>query len=122
MVFDNKGLRPSSGIVNVARFLIYNPDTVWKLNFQSGTERHDGANMTHVSELNLVNISWPISILKCSKRVDMMVPGEQLVVSLKNSDTMESLVTLLKTMPEVEYDIRRVEGCYLLRVVRRPEP
>jgi len=78
--------------------------------------------MAHVSELNLVDISWPISILKCSRRVDMMVPGEKLVVSLKNADTMESLVTLLKTMPEFEYDIHRAEGCFLLKVVRHPEP
>ena len=109
-------------MINVARVLIYTTGEVWTVNAKPGTAWQNGARMTHVSKLNLVDISWPISILKCSQRVDMMVPGEQLVVSLKNTDTLDSLVTLLETMPDFDYDVRQADGCFLLTVVRYPEP
>lgn len=77
--------------------------------------------MDHVTELNLVDVSWPISLLQSSKQVDMMAPGEQLIISLGNADTVDSLVSLLKTMSNVEYAIRRTDECFLLTILKHPK-
>ena len=76
--------------------------------------------MEQPTKLNLVDISWPINILKCSKCVDMMKPGDQLIVSLKNTDTIDSLVTLLNTLPDIDYKVRRDAGCSLLTIIKHP--
>ena len=77
--------------------------------------------MAYVSKLNLVDISWPINILKCCKCMDKMAPGERLVVSLRNADTVESIVTLLKTKPYFEYELQKNAQCYSLTITRHPE-
>jgi len=76
--------------------------------------------MAQVSELDLVDISWPINLLTCSRRVDMMMPGERLAVSLKNTDTIDSLVALLKTMPDIDYHVRKDAACFLLTIEKHP--
>jgi len=82
---------------------------------------HKQVVMRTVTTLNLVDVSWPISILKCSNRVDEMRPGEHMVVTMKDSDTRDSIVGLLKTLPGYDFTVRRAGKCLLLTVFRRPD-
>lgn len=74
--------------------------------------------MKDVTTLDLVDVSWPISILKCSNRVDRMRPGEHMVVTVKDSDTRDSIVGLLGTLPEYDVTVRRTDECLLVTVFR----
>lgn len=85
------------------------------------TDMHKQVVMKKVTTLNLVDVSWPISILKCSNRVEGMRPGEHMVVTMKDSDTRDSIVGLLKTLPAYDFTVRRAGKCLLLNVFRRPD-
>lgn len=70
-------------------------------------------------QLNLVNLPWPLSILKCNQQMVEMVPGERLDVTVKENATKENLVILLKKMREYEFDIGFSHGRYRLSIKKR---
>jgi len=70
-------------------------------------------------QLNLVNLPWPLSILKCNQQMVEMVPGERLDVTVRESATKENLVKLLRTMREYEFDVCSSHGCYRLSIRKR---
>ena len=76
--------------------------------------------MGKAGQLNIVDLPWPLSILKCNQRMVEMVPGERLDVTLKENAIKENLVILLETMTDYDYDICSSHGCYRLRVWKRP--
>ena len=73
-------------------------------------------------KLNLVGIPWPISILKCSRRVDEMLPGEQMTVALKDADTKDNIVMLLRTIPDVAFDVCETAECFFMNIQKRATP
>ena len=75
--------------------------------------------MGHSTTLNLVDVPWPMSILKCNQRVDAMRSGEQMTVALKDADTKENLVLLLNALPDVEWEVCENGGCILLNIKKR---
>jgi len=75
--------------------------------------------MEKTRQLSLVDLPWPLSILKCNQRIVEMVPGERLDVTVKESATKVNLVILLKTMADYEFDICFSHGCYRLSIRKR---
>ena len=72
--------------------------------------------MGRQTKLNLVDVPWPISILKCNRRLDEMLPGEQLLVTLKDAGTMDNLTLLLSAMPDYEFGICNTKGCFSMQI------
>ena len=79
----------------------------------------DGTFMEDIAQLSLLNVPWPISILKCNQRLDEMLSGERLDITLKDPYTKDNLVMLLNAMPLFEFEICFSEGCYLLSIRKR---
>ena len=75
--------------------------------------------MGNDEQLNLVNLPWPLSILKCNRQMVEMVPGERLDVTVKESATKDNLVKLLKTMRGYEFEVCFSHGCYRLSIRKR---
>jgi len=79
----------------------------------------NGSIMGDATQLSLLDVPWPISILKCNQRLMEMPAGEQLDVILKDPFIKDNLVLLLNTMDDFEFDIRRVDEGFCLCVTRR---
>ncbi len=75
--------------------------------------------MGEIRQLSLVDLPWPLSILKCNQRMVEMAPGEGLDVTVKEIATKENLVILLKTMTDYKFDICFSHGCYRLSIRKR---
>ena len=76
--------------------------------------------MERQTKLSLVDVPWPISILKCNQRLYEMLPGQQLLVTLKDADTMENLALLLSAMPGYEFNICKTKGCFSMQIKKHP--
>ena len=81
--------------------------------------RRGGLIMGNDIILNLVDVSWPISILKCNRQVDEMLPGDQMTVILADADTMDNLAMLLRTMPNVGFCICEKDDCFVMDIQKR---
>lgn len=71
-------------------------------------------------KLSLVDIPWPISILKCNRCLEEMRPGERLVVTLTDDETRENLVMLLRATADCEFDVSDCPQGYLFNIKKRP--
>lgn len=76
--------------------------------------------MGSITELRLVDIPWPISILKCNRFLDEMQPGEHLVVTLTDAETKENLVMLLRATADCEFVVSDCPEGYLFHIKKRP--
>ena len=72
--------------------------------------------MRNNTTLSLVDIPWPINILKVNQMINKMQSGEQLTVILKDFDAKESLVILLRTLSDLKFDLFESKGCYQLNI------
>lgn len=73
-------------------------------------------NLGRIFKINLVDIPWPGSILKCNQLVNDMQNGDMLVATLKDKNVKENLVLLLGGLSDVKYRVQGTEGDYQFKV------
>ena len=78
---------------------------------------HEGNGET--IQLSLVDVPWPISILKCNQQLIQMPVGAHLDVTLKDPFIKDNLVLLLNAMPGFAFDVRFADECFCLSITKR---
>ncbi|MEJ2640216.1 MAG: hypothetical protein P8010_11625 [Desulfosarcinaceae bacterium] len=71
--------------------------------------------------LNLIDIPWPLSILRCSHCMNEMAPGACLCVLLNDPDAKDSLTLLLNALDGYTFSLEEVGEVFLLRIARDGE-
>ena len=74
--------------------------------------------MEQTTTLDLFNVPWPISGLKCNQQVDAMQVGDRLMVTLKDSGVRDNLVLLLTALPDVDFRVHNAADGYCLEIVK----
>lgn len=75
--------------------------------------------MSQSIKIDLTDISWPGSLLKCNKMVAQMKRGDHLVAMLKDKHVTENLIMLFKGQIDLAYDVKNSGKCYEISVVRK---
>lgn len=75
--------------------------------------------MARTYRLDLADIPWPVSILKCNSLLDVMAPGDAMDVMMNDGDVFKNLVLLLGALPDTELTARHVGKGYEIRLVKR---
>jgi TusA-related sulfurtransferase len=71
--------------------------------------------------LNLIDIPWPLSILRCNRCLSEMAPGECLDVLLNDPDAKDNLTLLLTALDGYTFSLEEVGEGFLLRITRAGE-
>jgi TusA-related sulfurtransferase len=74
------------------------------------------ADMGRHSTLFLEELPWPISILKCNQQVAALSPGDELRAKVKDKDTVDNLVLLLRATKACEFTIRATKDGFVLNI------
>lgn len=74
--------------------------------------------MARTYRINLTDIPWPASILKCNNLLDVMKPSEALDVTMTDGEVFKNLVLLFGTRPGTELTARHTEGGYEIRLIK----
>jgi len=82
-------------------------------------ETSDHEVMGETIQLTLVDVPWPISILKCNQQLVQMPVGAHLDVTLKDPFIKDNLVLLLNAMPGFAFEVRFVDECFCLGITKR---
>jgi hypothetical protein len=72
--------------------------------------------MSKIYKINLIDVPWPINLLKCSMRTDAMRPGDELDVLLEDKEVKNSLILLLNALPELTFNVSTVGRCYSIHI------
>lgn len=68
--------------------------------------------------LNLIGIPWPLSILKCNRRLNEMPPGGRLRVRLNDPDAKDNLTLLLNALDGYGFSVAENQEIFLLDIRR----
>jgi hypothetical protein len=74
--------------------------------------------MARTYRLNLADIPWPVSILKCNNLLDVMAPNDAMDVVMNDGDVFKNLVLLLGALPDTELTARHADAGYKIRLVK----
>ncbi|MFH1985181.1 MAG: hypothetical protein ABIL58_25365 [Pseudomonadota bacterium] len=74
--------------------------------------------MPRTYRLNLADIPWPASILKCHNLLDVMKPCDALDVTLKDGNVFKNLVLLFGALPGTELTARHAAEGYEIHLVK----
>ncbi len=66
------------------------------------------------SNLNLIGIPWPTSLLLCNRQVEEMKFGDRLLVELKDPDLKNNLSMIFDALPQVVFKVRDEYGVYCM--------
>lgn len=72
--------------------------------------------MGKMSSMDLVNVPWPICILKCNRKIDEMKPGDTLNVTLVDARVRDNLVLLLNALSGLQFKFQNTVDGYLLQI------
>ena len=61
---------------------------------------------------------WPVNLLKCYRYTGEMQPGDEIVISLKDEDVKDSLVLILKAIPELSFNVSTMRHCFAINVTK----
>jgi TusA-related sulfurtransferase len=70
------------------------------------------------TELNLIGVPWPLSILRCNRCLNEMPPGGRLRVTLSDPDAKDNLALLLAALEGYAFQLEEIEEGFLLRIRR----
>jgi TusA-related sulfurtransferase len=74
--------------------------------------------MGRTEELSLIDIPWPLSVLRCNRSLNEMLPGDHLKVRLNDPDAKDNLTLLLNALDGYTYTLEGVREGFLLRIAR----
>jgi hypothetical protein len=67
---------------------------------------------------NLVNVPWPVNLLRFSGITNEMQTGDELIISVKGDDIKNSLLLILNAMPDFEFDVSCSGPTYNVHVIK----
>jgi TusA-related sulfurtransferase len=79
--------------------------------------RVQGMNKT--AKLDLLSVPWPINLLKCHQYTADMQPGDEILISVKNQDVINSLVILLNATPGLSFEVTAKEPGFEIKVAKK---
>jgi len=72
-------------------------------------------------EIDLRDIIWPVSVLRCYEALARLEPGQDLAIAISDRDVVNNVILLIKSRPELEFDQCGESHNYHIRVRRRLE-
>jgi TusA-related sulfurtransferase len=77
--------------------------------------------MGRTEQLNLIDIPWPVSILRCNRCLNKMLSGERLRVLLNDPHAKDNLTLLLNALDGYTFSLEKVREGFLLRIMKDGE-
>ena len=68
--------------------------------------------MASKQQLDLRDMEWPISILKCNEEIDGLQPGEALDVFVAHMDVVENLSLILAKQGDIRFEMVKKSNFY----------
>jgi TusA-related sulfurtransferase len=56
-------------------------------------------------KINLIGMPWPVNLLHCSRQMDAMQPGDELIIVIADKDVKESLIQYLPAIPDLSFNV-----------------
>ena len=72
--------------------------------------------MNKSSEINLIEVISPLSLLKCKSILKNMVPGEYLIAWFKDPETVDDLTRIIKQSNDFVIDKQIKDGNYKITI------
>ena len=74
--------------------------------------------MARTFHLDLADIPWPVSVLKCNSLMDVLKPRDALDVTMNDGNVFKNLVLLFGALPDTELTARHADKGYEIRLVK----
>jgi len=78
-----------------------------------------GADMPSTSELSLINVDWPGSLLKCNRELHCMKKGDTLNIILNDPEIARPLMLVINRAENLNAEINERKGHILISVDKR---
>lgn len=75
--------------------------------------------MASVSEMNLREIEWPVSLLLCNRAVCEMRRGDRLDVLVDDPDVADNLMLIVRHIDGRSARLTRKDGYFTIAITRR---
>ena len=75
--------------------------------------------MRKTIQFSLSGVPWPVNLLRCSRQIDSMQPGDKLNIALSNKDIKDSLIQLLQAQADLSFSVSNAEPGYTINVIKR---
>lgn len=69
-------------------------------------------------EIDLRDIVWPVSVIRCNEALARLEPGQDLAFTISDPDVVENVILLIKSRPDFRFDQCRKSDTYQLHVNR----
>jgi TusA-related sulfurtransferase len=75
-------------------------------------------------EIDLTDIAWPVSVIRCSEALARLEHGENLTIAVSDPDVVLNIVLLIKSRPDLQFDQHQKSDTYQIsmRRLRRGQP
>ncbi len=67
-------------------------------------------------DINLTDIPWPVSLLRCNQCLGKMRPGDERIIILEDVSLKDNLILLFNAMPELSFQVRESRGVYHMNI------
>jgi len=78
-----------------------------------------GADMPSTSELSLINVDWPVSLLQCNREIHRMEKGDTLNIILNDPEIAGPLMLVINRAENLNAEINERKGHILISVDKR---
>ena len=75
--------------------------------------------MPSTSELSLINVDWPVSLLQCNREIHRMEKGDTLNIILNDPEIAGPLMLVINRAENLNAEINERKGHILISVDKR---
>jgi TusA-related sulfurtransferase len=69
-------------------------------------------------EINLTDIVWPVSVLRCDEALKQLQPGEDLTLTVCDPGVVKNILLLIKSQPDLRFKQCQESESYQITVHR----
>jgi TusA-related sulfurtransferase len=69
-------------------------------------------------EINLRDIVWPVSVLRCNEALRQLQPGEELTLTVCDPGVVNNIILLIKSQPDLRFKQSQESESYQIVVHR----
>ncbi len=69
-------------------------------------------------EINLRNIVWPVSVLRCNEALRQLQPGEELTLTVCDPGVVNNIILLINSQPDLRFKQCQEAESYQITVHR----
>ncbi len=74
--------------------------------------------MRKKTKIDLIDVPWPVNLLKCHRYTGEMQPGDEMVIIVKGEDVKDSLLLILHAMPELSFGVSAIGSGYAIDITK----